>query len=261
VPRNLQGTVFPFAYNDYDELETLVNAQDIGVIKMEVMRNMGPENDFLHKVRKLASDKGIVLIFDECTSGFRQTFGGLHKLYGVEPDMAMFGKALGNGYAITATIGRREIMEAAQSTFISSTFWTERIGPAAGLKTLEVMERMKSWTVITEMGLYIRQGFQRLADQHGLKIKHWGLPALTGYTFDSPQALAYKTFITQEMLAKGYLVGNSVYVCTEHTPAVVDRFLAELDPVFARVRDFEAGESVADALHGPVCHASFARLN
>ncbi len=261
VPRNLQGTVFPFAYNDYDELEALVNAQDIGVIKMEVMRNMGPENDFLHKVRKLASDKGIVLIFDECTSGFRQTFGGLHKLYGIEPDMAMFGKALGNGYAITATIGRREIMEAAQSTFISSTFWTERIGPAAGLKTLEVMERMKSWTVITEMGLHIRQGFQRLADRYGLKIKHWGLPALTGYTFDSPQALAYKTFITQEMLAKGYLVGNSVYVCTEHTPAIVDRFFDELDPVFARVRDFEAGESVADALLGPVSHASFARLN
>jgi glutamate-1-semialdehyde 2,1-aminomutase len=134
VPRNLKGTVFPFCYNNFEELENLVNTQDIGVIKMEVSRNTGPENNFLHKVRKLATDKGIVLVFDECTSGFRQTFGGLHKLYGVEPDMAMFGKALGNGYAITATIGRREIMEAAQSTFISSTFWTERIGPTAALK-------------------------------------------------------------------------------------------------------------------------------
>ena len=175
--------------------------------------------------------------------------------------MSIFGKALGNGYAITATIGRREVMEAAQSTFISSTFWTERIGPTAGIRTLEVMERMKSWDVITEMGLYIRQGVQSLADQHGLKIKQWGLPALTGYTFDSPQAMAYKTFVTQEMLAQGYLAGNSVYVCTEHTPSVVDKFLATLDPIFAKVRDFEAGESVTDSLKGPICHSSFARLN
>ena len=145
VPTSLRGTVFPFIYNNYAQLEALVKAHDIGVIKMEVVRNKGPEDNFLHKVRELATAHGIVLIFDECTSGFRQTFGGLHKLYGVEPDMAVFGKALGNGYAISATIGRREIMEAAQSTFVSSTFWTERIGPTAALKTLEVMQRLRSW--------------------------------------------------------------------------------------------------------------------
>ncbi len=197
VPGNLRDTIFPFTYNRLDELETLVNTHDIGVITMEVSRNRGPENGFLEKVRKLAADHGIVLIFDECTSGFRQTFGGLHKLYGVEPDMAMFGKALGNGYAITATIGRRAVMDAAQSTFISSTFWTERIGPTAALKTLEVMERLKSWDTITQTGLSIRQGWQQLADKHGLKIDHWGLPALTGFTIQSPNALAYKTLITQ----------------------------------------------------------------
>lgn len=139
VPRNLKGTVFPFTYNNFPELESLVNSQEIGVIKMEVSRNRGPEDNFLHKVRRLATDRNIVLIFDECTSGFRETFGGLHKKYGVEPDMAMFGKALGNGYAITAIIGKREVMEAAQTTFISSTFWTERIGPTAALATLKVM--------------------------------------------------------------------------------------------------------------------------
>src|SRR5262245_51501905 len=116
VPRNLRGTTFPFNYNDYPQLESLVTAHDIGAIKMEVVRNESPEDNFLHKVRKLATDKGIILILDESTSGFRETFGGLHKKYGVEPDMAIFGKALGNGYAITATIGRREVMEAAQST-------------------------------------------------------------------------------------------------------------------------------------------------
>ena len=261
VPKSLRGTVFPFNYNNYAELEALVNDHDIGVIKMEVVRNMGPEDNFLHKVRKLATDRSIVLIFDECTSGFRETFGGLHKKYGVEPDMAMFGKALGNGYGITATIGKREVMEAAQTTFISSTFWTERIGPTAALKTLEVMERIKSWDTITQTGLNIRQGWQKLADKHDLKIDHWGLPSLTGFTFQSPDALAYKTLITQEMLAKGYLAGNSVYVCIEHMPDLVAGFFDALAPVFALIKECEEGRDVMSLLNGPVCHGGFKRLN
>ena len=261
VPRSLRGTVFPFTYNNYAELEALVNAQDIGVIKMEVVRNMGPEDNFLHKVRKLATERGIVLVFDECTSGFRETFGGLHKKYGVEPDMAMFGKALGNGYGITATIGKREVMEAAQTTFISSTFWTERIGPTAALKTLEVMGRIKSWDIITQTGLNIRKGWQKLADKHGLKINHWGLAALTGFTFQSDNALAYKTLITQEMLGKGYLASNNVYACIDHTPEVVAGFFEALDPIFALIKECEEGRDVMTLLKGPVCHGSFKRLN
>jgi glutamate-1-semialdehyde 2,1-aminomutase len=261
VPQNLRGTVFPFNYNHFAELETLVQTNDIGVIKMEVVRNQGPEENFLQKVRQLATDRGIVLIFDECTSGFRQTFGGLHKLYGVEPDMAMFGKALGNGYGITATIGKREIMEAAQTTFISSTFWTERIGPTAALKTLEVMAREKSWEQITETGRDITARWKALAEKYGLSITTNGLPALTGFSFNSPNALAYKTLITQEMLAKGYLAGTSVYVCTEHTAAVVSNFFEALDPVFALVKECEDGRDVMALLKGPICHSGFKRLN
>jgi glutamate-1-semialdehyde 2,1-aminomutase len=261
VPQNLRGTVFPFNYNNYAELEHLLEKHDIGVIKMEVVRNKEPEDNFLHKVRELATKRNIVLIFDECTSGFRETFGGLHKKYGVEPDMAMFGKALGNGYAITATIGRREVMEAAQSTFISSTFWTERIGPTAALKTLEVMERDKSWETITNTGLEVRRRWQALAEKHGLELDHWGLPALTGFTIKSENALAYKTLITQEMLKKGYLAGTSVYVCTEHTPDVLDDFFDALDPVFGLIQECEQGHDVMSFLNGPICHAGFKRLN
>ena len=261
VPKSLRGTVFPFNYNKFCELEALVKAHDIGVIKMEVVRNMGPEDNFLQKVRELATSRGIVLIFDECTSGFRETFGGLHKKYGVEPDIAMFGKALGNGYGITAIIGRREIMEAAQSTFISSTFWTERIGPTAALKTLEVMERLCSWETITSTGLAIRSKWQALADKHGLKIKQWGIPALAGYTLDSPNGLAYKTLVTQEMLTCGYLAGNSIYVCIDHKPAVVDAYFEALDPIFGLIRECEDGRDISKLLKGPVCHAGFKRLN
>lgn len=261
VPRNLRGTVFPFEYNNISALEALVNQHDIGVIKMEVMRNKGPENNFLHKVRQLASSNGIVLIFDECTSGFRQTFGGLHKMYGVEPDIAMFGKALGNGYAITAIVGRKGVMEAAQSTFISSTFWTERIGPVAALKTLEVMDRIQSWDQITKIGLDIRMQWQKLADKYEVAIEHWGLPSLTGFTIPGRNSLAYKTLITQEMLGQGYLAANSVYACIDHTPEVIGGYFEALDLVFKLIKECEEGRSVASLLKGPVCHGGFKRLN
>jgi len=261
VPANLRDTVYPFNYNRFDELQDLVNMHDIGVIKMEVSRNQGPEPGFLENVRQLATDKGIVLIFDECTSGFRQSFGGLHKLYGVEPDMAMFGKALGNGYAITATIGRRAIMEAAQTSFISSTFWTERIGPAAGLKTLEVMEKMQSWDIITHTGNQIKKRWQELAHKYDLKLDLWGLPALSGFTIVSANSLAYKTLITQEMLAKGYLASNCVYTSIAHTAEVVDGYFNALEPIFALIAECEAGRDVMSLLQGPVCHAGFKRLN
>ena len=131
----------------------------------------------LREVRNLATKNNIVLLFDECTAGFRQTFGGLHMEYEVEPDIAIFGKALGNGYAITAVVGRRKLWRLAQSTFISSTFWTERIGPAAALKTLEVMEKTQSWRLITDIGESIRKRWDHLANHFGylLSIGVWHL--------------------------------------------------------------------------------------
>ena len=261
VPQNLKGTVLPFNYNDIDGLTNLIAQNNIGVIMMEVSRSVGPQDGFLQKVRDLATKNGIVLMFDECTSGFRQTFGGLHKMYGVEPDMAMFGKALGNGYAITAIIGRREIMEAAQTTFISSTFWTERIGPTAALATLDVMSRTESWSQITKTGEAITQRWHELAKKHELKITTGGLPSLTNFNFDSSNALAYKTLITQEMLALGFLASNSVYVCTEHTQGVVDEYFSLLDPIFQVIRNCEDGQDVTSLLRGPVCDSGFKRLN
>ena len=127
VPKSLQGLTFPFEYNNINQLKQIVETQEIGVIKMEVARNSEPNEKFLKEVRTLATENNIVLVFDECTSGFRQSFGGLHKLLGIEPDMAVFGKALGNGYAITAIIGRREIMEVAQS-FSSAAHFGRSVG-------------------------------------------------------------------------------------------------------------------------------------
>jgi glutamate-1-semialdehyde 2,1-aminomutase len=152
-------------------------------------------------------------------------------------------------------------MESAQTTFISSTFWTERIGPTSGLKTLEVMEKLKSWEQITRTGLDITRRWKALAHKYHLAITTTGLAALTGFSIPGPNALAYKTLITQQMLAKGYLAGTSVYVCTEHTEDVVTLFFDALDPVFAQIKKCEEGLDVMSLLNGPVCHGGFKRLN
>ena len=262
VPSNLKNTVFPFHYNNFEELLEIVKTKNIGVIKMEVERNFGPENNFLSKVRELATKNNIVLIFDECTSGFRETYGGIHKKYNVEPDMAMYGKTIGNGYALTAVVGKKSVMEAAQTSFISSTFWTERIGPTAALKTLEVMESIKSWEIITEIGNKIRLGWQELADASGLKISISGIPSISSYVFNSPNSLAYKTLITQEMLKKGFLASTNFYACISHDNSKIDLYLNALSEIYNIISDCENKKlNIEDLLEGPICHSGFERLN
>ena len=261
VPKSLEGTVFPFRYNDYQELEKIVDAHDIGVIKMEVIRNKGPEDNFLEKVRELSSKKGIVLIFDECTSGFRESFGGIHKNFNVDPDIAMFGKALGNGYGVTAIVGRKEAMEAAQNSFMSSTFWTERIGPAAAIKTLEIMEDIKSWEQISKTGKYIIEEWQKLFSTYNLDVKISGISALPTFTFQNKNHQAYKTFITQEMLKKNFIAATSIYVCINHTKELIDNYISELEPLLKTIEECENGKDINDLLDGPISHDGFARLN
>ena len=123
------------------------------------------------------------------------------------------------------------------------------------------MERVKSWEVITENGKKTQKRWQALADKYVLKINQWGIPAMCGYTFDSPNALAYKTYITQEMLKKGFLGSTNLNSCIAHTPEVMDMYFEALDPIFADIRDFEDGRDVMKALDGPVCQSGFKRLN
>ncbi len=262
VPSHLKGSVLPFLYNDYEEIEEIVKNHDIGVIKMEVQRNLPPKEGYLQKVRKLADDNGIVLIFDECTSGFRETYGGIFQKYGVEPDMTVFGKTIANGYALTAVVGKKSVMEAAQNSFISSTFWTERIGPAAALKTLEVMKKEQSWLHITEMGQYVKEQWQKLADLHQLEINQFGIPSLAGFSFVSDNALKYKTLITQEMLKKGYLASTTLYVSIKHNKENINNYMEELEKVFAKIKQCEQGNlKIDELLEGDVCHGGFKRLN
>jgi len=262
VPKNLKNSVFPFHYNNYDELLDIVEKNNIGIIKMEVMRNFGPQDNFLQRVRDLATQKNIVLIFDECSSGFRETNGGIFKKFNITPDMAMFGKTMGNGYAITAVVGKRSVMEAAQSTFISSTFWTERIGPSAAIASLKIMEREKSWKAITSIGKKMQKGWKDLAKSHGLDITVSGIPAMTTYNFNSENSLIYKTYITQEMLKKGFLASTNFYACTAHKEEHLSLYFEALDEIYDSIAKCENGIlKSGDLLDGPICHSGFKRLN
>ncbi len=263
VPKELSGLALTFKYNDINSLKKIIeNNKNLGAIKMEVSRNSPPKKNFLSVVRKLATKHNILLIFDECTSGFRQTFGGLHKSYGINPDLAIFGKALGNGYAINAIIGKEEYMRFAKSSFISSTFWTERIGPSAALQTLSVMEKIKSWRLITKKGLFLKKSIEKLAQRKNLKIEFTGLPALLTFNIKSKNSFKYKNLITQELLKKSILATNSIYLCTEHNDDDISKYLFYLEQVFNLISSCEnEGRNINNLLENPLSQKGFSRLN
>ena len=263
VPKSLIGTVIPFEYNDIDQIRKIVqDNSDLGAIKMEVVRSTEPKPGYLEEIRRLCDKNNIVLIFDECTSGFRETFGGIHKKYGVTPDMCMFGKALGNGYAITAVIGKREIMESAQTTFISSTFWTERIGPSAAIATLNEMKVNKSWEFNKQQGAKIKKGWESIASNLYFDLNITGIDALATFNIKSKNWLKYKTFITQSMLENKFLAANTVYLSLKHSDKIIDEYFKYLTPIFEKIELFEKDiDSVDNYLKNDVCHAGFKRLN
>ena len=260
VPRGLAGTARPFEYNDLSGLEKILSSGDVGVIFMEVRRTEEPNIGFLQGVRELADKHNAVLIFDECTSGFRRTFGGLHLDYGVNPDIATFGKTLGNGYAICAILGREEVMQAAQDTFISSTFWTERIGPAAALKTLEIMEREDAPATIDEIGQQVQKMWVKIATAAGLTLRPSGLPSLSTFVIDEFDSLLTKTFVTQEMLKRGFIAGNAFYASISHTQEVLTSYEENLYSVFCELSKFGNDEELSHHLDAGPAQSGFKRL-
>src|SRR5713226_9112260 len=207
VPRGLKGTALPFHYNRLDELKAIVDAHrgEIGAIVMEPQRGHAPDPGFLEAVREIATDIGAALIFDEVTTGFRMTDGGIHKLLGVNPDIAVFAKSMANGYPMAAVIGRSSVMEAAQSTFISSTNWTERIGTVAALATIRKFRRERVAEHLKTIGNLTFDGWKCAAQKTGVPLHTEGLPSLTRFRFDHPDEPTLTTLFTQEMLERGYL--------------------------------------------------------
>jgi glutamate-1-semialdehyde 2,1-aminomutase len=263
VPNELANTIYTFEYNDFKNFMKILNSDDkIGIVKMEVTRNYLPKSNFLKKIRDICNKKNIILIFDECTSGFRGAMGGLHKIFNVTPDVAIFGKALGNGYAINAIIGKKSIMEKCNETFISSTFWTERIGPTAALATLKEFEKNKSWEVITNKGNFIRKRWLQIAKKNNLKIKILGIPAISSFIFKSKNNLKYRTLVTQELLKVNILATNTIYLCIKHHKKYINKYLKNLNKVFKLINKCEKKKlNINDILENDTSKSFFGRLN
>lgn len=264
VPRGLAGSNLIFHYNNPDEFMQLVSEHKdkIAAVIMEPVRNDDPLSGYLRQIRRLTEEKNIVLVFDEITAGFRLCAGGSHLVLGIEPDIAVFAKAMTNGYPLSAVIGRKDVMEAAQDTFISSTFWTERVAFAATITAIKCYRKYQVDKHQKETGEKIQKGWKEISEKTGVKIHISGIFPLSHFEFEAKDPLAYKTYFTQEMLDEGFLAATGLYVSLAHTDEIVEKYLKAFERVFGKIAGLEkSGGDIVRKLKGPVCHAGFERLN
>ena len=263
VPRELRGTNLPFAYNDREALARTIgeHGSRLAAVVMEPCRSHDPEPGFLEFVRDAAHEAGALLIFDEVSIGWRLALGGAHLRLGVAPDIAVFAKSIGNGHPMAAVIGTRAAMEGAHTSFISSTYWTEGVGPAAALATIRKMQRIDVPAHCARIGARVQAAWRESARRHALPVTvDDAYPALAHFAFDHELAAELGTLYCQEMLGRGFLAKTAMYVTLAHTDEVVDRYAAAIDEVFAELADALAQGDVKERLRGPVAHSGFRRL-
>lgn len=262
IPYGLNGVSFPFHYNNTEQFLELVkkNENEIGAIVLESIRNYDPTPEFLKAIREVCTKQNIPLVVDEISAGFRNTIGGAHLMLGLEPDIAVFAKAMSNGYPMAAVIGKRAMMDAAQRSFISSTYWTERTGPAAALATIAKFIDTNCHKHLETVGKMVQKGWNTVAEKNGVKIKVYGQPVLCGFSFDYPNPLEAKTLFTQEMLDRGFLATTAFYASLAHSEAIVKKYLEAADSSFAVMAQAISEGKVKERLRGPVCHSGFQRL-
>ena len=262
VPSGLQGSARPFRYNQFDELEAIVAecGKELAAIVVEPVRNREPAAGFLEQIRSTATEIGAVLILDEVSSGFRLATGGAHLRYNVDPDIAVFAKAISNGYPMAAVIGRPSVMQAAQDTFISSTYWTERIGPTAALATVRKHRREDVARHLIRVGALVQEGWRTVAKRFGLPVDVSGIAPMGHFTFECEHASGAHTLFTQEMLEHGFLANQSFYATYAHQVHHIANYLEAVEVVFRIVAQAVESNTVMDQLKGPVAHTGFRRL-
>lgn len=261
VARELKGTSYPFWYNMIDQFKTLVakHKDNLAGVVLEAARGMTPEADFFKTIEEECHKLNIPLIIDEVTSGFRVYCGGACEYFGIHPDIAVFAKGMANGYPIAAIIGKKQYMEAAQDSFISSTFWTERIGFAAAIATIKKYKVLNVNEHMNKMGKKVQDGWTALAEKHGLKVHVSGIYPLGHVCFEA-SPLELKTLFIQEMIKRGFLASDAYYATLAHTEQDVNDYLETCDEVFAIMAKAVNENKISDLLEGPVCYGGFARL-
>jgi glutamate-1-semialdehyde 2,1-aminomutase len=262
VPRGLIGTALPFRYNHLEDLNAVVAkyGPELAAIVMEPVRDQDPAPGFLAGVRKLADDVGAVLIIDEVSAGFRLITGGAHLRFHLEPDVAVFAKAISNGYPMAAIIGRSAIMEAAQASFISSTYWTERIGPVAALATIRKHKEHDVASHLNRLGQMVQTGWRQAGDATELPVEIGGIYPLSHFAIQHEQSQAAHTLFTQIMLEKGFLASRAFYPTYAHRDEHVESYLAAVREAFIMIAEAIKSTNLMAKLKGPIAHVGFKRL-
>lgn len=262
IPRKLTETSIPFNFNNTDEFLSLIRKYDgdVGVVVLEAIRNDQPEKEFVETIRKICNEKNIVFVVDEITSGFRLNVGGAHLLYNIEPDIAVFAKAISNGYPMGAVVGRKDIMQAAQGSFISSTYWTERIGSVAALATIKKMQELNTPSHLIKMGKLVQEGWKEKAAKHNIQIHVSGIYPLSHFDFKTNNPLLYKTVFTKIMLEYGFLASTVYYASYAHKESIINKYMDAVDKAFEKISKMNEVQ-LFSFINGNICHSGFKRLN
>jgi len=234
--------------------------QNLAAIVTEPIRARQPEPGFFDAVQELAREAGALVIADEITMGFRLRCGGAHELFGLRPDLAIFAKGMSNGFPMSAVIGRAEVMQAAQATFISSSYWTDRVGPTAALAAIAKMRANDIPAKLAAAGQAIKAGWAGISERTGLELSIDGVDALPSFAIGCGNPLAAKTLFIQEMLDRGFLATGAVFVTAAHTADKIGEYLAACEEAFVAVRKAIVAGTVSERLRGPVAHGGFHRL-
>lgn len=262
VARALQATAIPFKYNDTQEFLGLIKKYrtGIGVIVLEAIRNIEPQKEFIESVQEKAKEVGAVIVVDEVTSGWRLNIGGAHLLFGLEPDIAVFAKGISNGFPMAVVIGKKEVMDSLQETFVSSTYWTEKIGPTAAIATIKKIRKFNIPKHLKHIGKKVKDGWQILAKKNKLDVYVGGIDPLGHFAFNYEDPLVPKTLFTQEMLSKGFLATTAFYASYAHNDEHIDKYLAATDKAFMLINKALASGKAQSYLKSKVCQSGFKRL-
>lgn len=263
VPRELAGTALPFRFNDLEGLSAIVAAHgdDLAAIVLEPIRYQGPTEAFLSLLQEVRAKTGTIIIIDEISAGFRVALGGAHLNFAYDPDIAVFSKALGNGYPIGAVIGKKHVMNIASQLFISSTCWTERVGFTAGLAMLQKFEKHQVHLHLTKIGNMVQSGWKIAAEEAGVAISVSGIPPLSHFAFVSSDPLALKALFVQLMVDQGFLASNLFYAMYAHQESHVVSYLEAVKKAFLVIKEAESTHQVHALLRGKPAKSGFYRLN
>jgi glutamate-1-semialdehyde 2,1-aminomutase len=198
-----------------------------------------PAPGFWADVQETCRREGILFILDDVRAGFRLHLGGSHRYFGCEPDLICFSKALGNGYSISAALGREELKVAASRVFLTGSFWQSAVAMRAALATLEVLERDNGIEHMRRIGETLMTGLGTAARRHGLSVTCSGPPAIPFMSFANETDWRRSQRFCAEMALRGVFFHphHNWFVSTAHTDAELDQTLAAADAAFAVVKD------------------------